>query len=375
MLDNLSLTEQLVASTAIANYRREGTMPRELTVADPARPTTAMTTTTTTSSSHSIAAFMPVMDIDAAVARWESIQTFIGRIMAADEDYGTIAGSKKPSLLKPGAEKLCAFFGLAPEFDVVQRIEQWDAAEPFFHYEIKCRLVRDSGVRGEGLGSCNTRESKYRYRQAERTCPSCGAAAIIRSKFGDCGWLCFHRKGGCGAKFAAGDPAIEGQEVGRVANPDVADSVNTVLKMAKKRALVDAVLNTTGASQFFTQDVEDTVQAPEPAPAPPAPQTAQDARQSAREAQQAVAAQKIAQLRAVEAQAREARKFPPAEQAWATRGEMKAMFARLREIVGEVAFAKEMEYAGVSDPSQFRYLNDARACYARLVELTYGEVA
>ena len=36
-----------------------------------------------------------------------------------------------------------------------------------------------------------------------------------------------------------------------------ADHYNTVFKMAKKRALVDAVLTTTAASDIFTQDLED----------------------------------------------------------------------------------------------------------------------
>jgi hypothetical protein len=43
----------------------------------------------------------------------------------------------------------------------------------------------------------------------------------------------------------------------RIPNPDFADSSNTVLKMAQKRALVAACLVVTNASAFFTQDVED----------------------------------------------------------------------------------------------------------------------
>ena len=42
----------------------------------------------------------------------------------------------------------------------------------------------------------------------------------------------------------------------RVANPDIFDQVNTIQKMAHKRALVAAVLIATNASEFFTQDVE-----------------------------------------------------------------------------------------------------------------------
>jgi hypothetical protein len=35
------------------------------------------------------------------------------------------------------------------------------------------------------------------------------------------------------------------------------DMANTILKMAKKRALIDAVLTATGASDIFSQDIED----------------------------------------------------------------------------------------------------------------------
>jgi hypothetical protein len=220
------------------------------------------------------AAAMPVMDLDTAFERREAIRAFIARIMTPGEDFGTIPGTgSKPVLLKSGSEKLCSFFGLAPEFDVTQRIEKWDDKQPFFHYEVKCRLVRDGVVRGEGLGSCNSREAKYRWRQAERLCPKCGRPAIIRGKeeYGG-GWLCFNKKGGCGAKYQDGDSRIEGQETGRIPNPDIADAVNIILKMSKKRALIDAVLNTVGASQFFTQDVEDLPSADRPAAPPSSPE-------------------------------------------------------------------------------------------------------
>ena len=45
----------------------------------------------------------------------------------------------------------------------------------------------------------------------------------------------------------------------RVPNPDVVGLKNTIMKMAQKRAFVGAILLATGASEFFTQDVEDMV--------------------------------------------------------------------------------------------------------------------
>jgi hypothetical protein len=93
----------------------------------------------------------------------------------------------------------------------------------------------------------------------ERTCPTCGKANIRKSRDG--GWYCWRRTEGCGSVFNEGDQAIEGQEVGRKQNPDVADVVNTVLKMAYKRTKISGTINATSASEFFTQDLEDfTVQ-------------------------------------------------------------------------------------------------------------------
>jgi hypothetical protein len=101
-------------------------------------------------------------------------------------------------------------------------------------------------------------ETKYRYRSASRKCPVCGKETIIKGKaeFGG-GWLCFKKKGGCDARWSDGDEIIEKQETGKIENPDPADQWNTCLKMAKKRALIDACLTALGASTMFTQDIED----------------------------------------------------------------------------------------------------------------------
>jgi hypothetical protein len=43
----------------------------------------------------------------------------------------------------------------------------------------------------------------------------------------------------------------------KIENEDIADVYNTVLKMAKKRAYIDGILSSTGASDIFTQDFEE----------------------------------------------------------------------------------------------------------------------
>lgn len=173
-------------------------------------------------------------------------------------DFGKIPGTgDKPTLLKPGAEKLCYLFGLRPTFEVVEAREDWTGG--LFYYRYRCTLHDQSGnVLADGEGSCNSREKKYRYRQSERVCPKCGKPTIIKGKdeYGG-GWLCYSKKGGCGAKFSDNAPEITNQPSGLVENTEPYDLVNTIQKMAQKRAMVAAVLVGAGASQFFTQDVED----------------------------------------------------------------------------------------------------------------------
>jgi len=208
------------------------------------------------------ARFMPAMSIESAVERYNAVTEFVSRVLRADVDYGVIPGTEKRTLLKPGAEKLTTFFGLSTRFELLERIEDWTGeqhgGEPFFYYLYRCRLFRGDVAIAEGDASCNSRETKYRWREAQRTCPACGQSTIIKGKedFGG-GWLCWKKKGGCGAKYPDGDRAIESQQTGRVFNPDIADQVNTIQKMAQKRSLVGAVLLAVNASEFFTQDVED----------------------------------------------------------------------------------------------------------------------
>ena len=186
------------------------------------------------------------------------IQEVMKVAMKVDEHFGVIPGTKKPSLLKPGAEKLCLTFRFAPEYEVLPSSRFDDA---FIIYDIRCKLIHipTGTLVGTGLGSCNSREEKYRWRTSARKCPECQAETIIKGKdeFGG-GWLCYKKKGGCGAKFETGDARVTEQKEGRILNDNPWDQANTIEKMGCKRALVAAVLNATAASDIFTQDLEDS---------------------------------------------------------------------------------------------------------------------
>jgi hypothetical protein len=128
-------------------------------------------------------------------------------------DYGITPGTNgKPSLWKPGAEKLVSMFAFAPSF--AAECERHD--DRHRTYTIKCTL-KHRGTEtflGDADAVCSTLETKYVARNRTEQNP-------------------------------AGTPN----------NP--ADYYNTAMKMGGKRALIAAVLFVTGASDIFTQDVDD----------------------------------------------------------------------------------------------------------------------
>ena len=210
----------------------------------------------TTTNGSNVAQFAE-MGLQEVIDRKRKILHVMKAVMVEGDHYGKIPGcGDKPTLFKSGAEVLATTFGLAPTF----KITRTDLTNGHREYEIICTLthIGTGKSMGEGVGTCSTHESKYRWRRGERKCPACGKSTIIRGKaeFGG-GWLCFAKKGGCNSKWKDGAKEIEDQNTDRMENPDPADQYNTVLKMAKKRAQVDATLTAVGASDLLTQDLED----------------------------------------------------------------------------------------------------------------------
>ena len=230
-----------------------------------------------------------------AMATLKSIRTFVAEELAPNVDFGAIPGTgTKRVMLLPGAQKVAMYLNVYPEYEV----EAAELGGGHVEYLVNTRLVsRASGARvGSGIGSCSTMEGKYRYRNAQRACPACGAAAIIQTKKGrnPGGYWCVPDKGGCGANFNAGDRKVEGQELGKVENENIHDQRNTVLKMAKKRSLVDAAIGLACLADQFTQDIDDTYDltatpAPTPTAAPKTPRRDPD-REAARQEFQATPA-------------------------------------------------------------------------------------
>jgi len=198
------------------------------------------------------------LSLEAVKKQVNLIQEIMRNVMQDGTHYGKIPGcGDKPALLKAGAEKLAMTFRFAPRFETAIT-EMRDGHRDYRTITKICDVV--SGVfLGQGVGSCSTMESKYRYRKAEQVCPECGQETIIKGKkeYGG-GWLCYSKKGGCGAKFDDNDERINNQNMGRVEHDNPADYYNTCDKMSKKRSFIDATLTITGCSDIFTQDIDDS---------------------------------------------------------------------------------------------------------------------
>ena len=179
------------------------------------------------------------------------IQEVMKSVMQLNEHYGTIPGTNKPSLYKAGAEKLSLTFRLRPEYE----IRRSDLGNGHREYEVVATLyhIPTGQSVGQGVGSATTMEGKYRYRTGpveftgkpvpkeywtERDIKLIGGKGFVTKKNDAGQW----------------EIAIRGEQV---EHDNPADYYNTVLKMAKKRAHVDAILTATAASDIFTQDVED----------------------------------------------------------------------------------------------------------------------
>ena len=216
------------------------------------------------------------------------IQNLMKAVMKQDEHFGVIPGTKKPSLYKAGAEKLGLIFRLTPEFEISER---QDGQHREFRVTCRLRHIPSGKIVGEGVGSCSTMEGKYRYRT--------GGGELTEIQVPKAYWDTRKEdpvKATAILKKIANDAGIEGDKFGtkkddagrwmistfgeKVEHDNPADYYNTILKMAKKRAHVDAMITATAASDIFTQDVEDLPNMPAPTPAKPsqdAPMTANDA--------------------------------------------------------------------------------------------------
>lgn len=165
------------------------------------------------------------------------IQECLRSLMVKETHYGQVPGcGDKPVLLKPGAELILALFHIAAD----PKIEEFSDG-----FDTRFRIV-SSGIHtpsgkiiGFGVGEASTSEKKYKWRAAvcheewEDTPEERRQIAYVRN--------------------------YKTKQVERIeqVRQNPADIINTVLKMARKRSIVDLCLSTTACSDIFAQDMDD----------------------------------------------------------------------------------------------------------------------
>lgn len=143
----------------------------------------------------------PLAEPAALIEAQNRARAFVREVLRDGVDYGTIPGTDGKALLKPGAEKITAGFGcvavpriLEQEIDHFREVpwrkrrKEWVTGESgrreqvwveqegislgLYRYVVAVDIVDQDGmVRGTGLGSCSSLESKYcdRPRDVENT--------------------------------------------------------------------------------------------------------------------------------------------------------------------------------------------------------------
>lgn len=222
------------------------------------------------------------LTIQEVVDQRELIKQAMANAMTPGVHFGIIPGcGDKPSLYQPGAQLMAYLFKLRPEYEVFEKNFDIDHRE----YRITCRIFSmASGYEiGQGVGICSTRESKYRFRNAAKEVtwleePVPGVYWTLKRKVKDASgkdaearaqndldrWLSTVFQGKEVSHIGAKKDErgnwkfveYHGGE-GKIENENIADVVNTVLKISKKRAFVDAVITATASNDMFTQDLED----------------------------------------------------------------------------------------------------------------------
>jgi hypothetical protein len=288
LINNAVLTvlpQQPLAPKAEQSQQRNDPPPRE----EQRKQSTALTTTNQSQRAVDRERF----GADVSRAKYASDLVRVLRsegVLREGPDFGKVPGTDKDTLFKPGAEKLLRAFRLYDRPLQLDAVTVWDQDRPFFYFRYQVDLVEvETGlVVASGIGSCNSMESKYGYRWvSDAELPGNLDKSAMRTRGGRISepqfaidkaetsgkygkpasyWQSFRDAIDNGTAVAVSKPKKDGGTMKAweidglqyaIVNPDIYSLVNTIDKMAFKRALIAATLIGTNASEHFSQDLED----------------------------------------------------------------------------------------------------------------------
>lgn len=160
-------------------------------------------------------------------AEIELSDALVEKVLEPGIDYGLHPGTNSQALKDPGANTIINAFGCYPKAEVLYR----EVSEVRISYVIDIALIsRDDGlVKSTGCGACTTQETRYGYR-----------------------WVTDPEAYGYDRESLK-KRTRDNREQYRIVNPEWSELENTILKMARKRAEVDAAMALPGVSRFLAK--------------------------------------------------------------------------------------------------------------------------
>ncbi len=183
----------------------------------------------------------------------EAVQ-LIQQALEEGRDYGVIPGTgTKPTLLKAGAERLLGAFDLYADSTIVEQdvehdhVNVWMAKKWVAAKALPSKPEQES-LKAQGLGRFKKTADGWQWQEAvSESGESLGLYRfVVQTQL---------RMRSTDRIVGVGLGSCSSLESKYIRSPR--DFENTVLKMAKKRSLIDATLSTLALSDRFTQDVED----------------------------------------------------------------------------------------------------------------------
>lgn len=148
-------------------------------------------------------------------------EKLISQVLEREIDYGRLPGTPQDGLWDPGASKIMNAFNCYSVPEVIHHIEE----DGLISFTILSKVFsrETQQIVGTGIGAASTREPKYKYRWVSSPDDFGYSPEQIKT-----------------LKFKDGKYRIE--------NPEYGELVNTMVKMACKRAEVDAAQSLPGVS-------------------------------------------------------------------------------------------------------------------------------
>ena len=106
--------------------------------------------------------YLQMMPIEQAQQNYGVFREFVKSILKENLDYGTIPGTPKPSLYKPGAEKLRFVYAIGIEMEPIEFTVNHETL--FVDYTYRCTAKSRTGqILAQCEGNCNSEEAKFGY--------------------------------------------------------------------------------------------------------------------------------------------------------------------------------------------------------------------